>query len=74
MSFGVAMFGAVFIPHDPWMYSYNLNTEGPHSPGYHDPPQSSCVGYRFGDDGSNVHNIMGRLSFALGLTGTSNYS
>ena len=45
-SFGAAMFGVVYkvtyacpdIAYDPWIYSYNLNTEGPHSPGYHDPP------------------------------------
>ena len=33
------------------------------------------LGTVFGDDGSNVvHNIMGRLSYALGLTATSHYS
>ena len=64
------------IPYDLWTYSYNLNnTEGPHFPGYHDPPWPSCVGYGFGDGGSNVvHNVMDGLSFALCLTATSNYS
>ena len=82
-SFGAAMFGVVYnmtcahpdITYDPWTYSYNLNTEGPHSPGYHDPPWPSNVGYGFGNNGSNVvHNIMGRLSYTLGLKATSDYS
>ena len=82
-SFGATMFGVVYNAtcacpdnaYDPWMYSYNLNTEGPHSHGYHDPPQPSSVGYSCGDDGSNiVHNIMGGLSYALGSTATSHYS
>ena len=45
-SFGAAVFGVVYnvtcahpdIACDLWTYSYNLNTEGPHSPRYHDSP------------------------------------